>query len=1515
MMRVAHLILALLLLVLFPTHAFADPVTAAIAAVGKAIAGFAASSALGSFLVGIGKSLVVGLLQQALGKLTQKKPKKQEPVGVVLETQTGDDLPLSFVVGSRGTAGKLKYWGTWGHEGETANAYYVGVFEVGSLPSYAGPRGLSSLWVGTEFASVLWEEQVEDGRGAPIAEYRYAGTDYCWVKYLDGSQTTADAYLREKFGSIADRPWTETMVGRGKQLVILTCRYNTELFSGAPDIIAEPHPLRFYDPRRDSSVGGSGPHRWEDQSTWEPSYNNAIVIYNIVRGIRDQGGQWVYGGQNLSAYRWPISNIMAAANECDRVIDGRPQYRCGAEISVADEPLDVIDALRLGCNGRFILSGGVVKLLVGAPGAAVWSFTDEMVIVSREQELDPWPSLSDTHNTITASYPDRDSRWGMKDAPEYSVEAYVDADRRWLTHPVPFRAVPYGEQVQALQKTIIEDGRRFRVHDFTLPPAARLLEVGDVISWTSSRNFYSDKLFIIEKIVRLRGSLQRVVIKELDPTDYDPPEFVVPPVTGWLGRIEVPTQPMTGWSVEPAVVTDAGGVPRRPAIRISCAPGLDDVAKVWVKVRVKETGAIVFDSDANAYASPYAWLISGGWMLPATDYEAQGRYIPYSSRQTDWSEWLSVTTPDLRLSYADLAADILSALAVLQEWINDGLAEQLAAEVAIRVAEVQQLAADLAAEQGQRVTNALEQAVKYRGILSELETLRDYVAENAFAGFEQVDQLRTTLTSRIGEIVATYDQRITTAVSDIGALAQRTTVLEASTEDLSAQLTSVELASVERDSALSLSIIGLQAGTSNQFDPARMWLFDTSAEDWTANPDGSVSGGFLRPGNGSDPHALSPTGLAISGTAYGQVRARIRKIGSPTWEGSCYWRTSSQGFDGARLVTISEPTFDPSGYAFLSWNMGWTGTIDQIRIDLSASQSATDYYEIDWIAIGSPSPGASRAELLAANQARASGDAALASSINALQALFQNTQGNVTALATAVSALNGEVNNLEDSVAAQANALTAINTELAGKATITALNALATEVNALTGEGLVGVIAQGQDIRAIRGQLLDMAAEAVDQDFANFLQVVDVRNALTEASQTLRTRIEVTEGSVDLLAEAITQVQVALPDLASAQALTALTTRVTATEASITATSAAVTSIQSTVANKADGSALTALTTRVTSAEGSISSLSSAVTSIQSTLPNKADASLVNSLSTAVSQQGTTLNTQGQAITSLQNSIGAKADASALNALSTQVQNVNGTVVAQGTALSNLSAFVGDFTAEARFRMAVYADGSGGFARLGLQARVNSGWGWREAGLFIDVPTDASPSRVLFFANQLAFVDNGVVPFAIDNGIAYLKDVNIERATIGTLQVGRSNIRQGAISRVDFNNQGTVTIPTGTWAVVGQTAHHDLGAPYIYVHVSFGLYVAGYQHGGAQRPPMSINIRIYDDANNAYTAVLPLTFDGATSFSHQYVFRAPEGRTQTTFRVDIEVFDAFGNASLLTVTNRQIQCLTLHRMP
>ncbi len=795
-----------------------------------------------------------------------------------------------------------------------------------------------------------------------------------------------------------------------------------------------------------------------------------------------------------------------------------------------------------------------------------------MVIVSREQELDPWPSLSDTHNTITASYPDRDSRWGMKDAPEYSVEAYVDADRRWLTHPVPFRAVPYGEQVQALQKTIIEDGRRFRVHDFTLPPAARLLEVGDVISWTSSRNGYSDKLFIIEKIVRLRGSLQRVVIKELDPTDYDPPEFVVPPVTGWLGRIDVPTQPMTGWSVEPATVTDANGVPRRPAIRISCAANLDDVVRVWVQVRVKETGGLVFDSDSNAYASPYAWLISGAWMLSDTEYEARGRYVPYSSRQTEWSEWLSVTTPDLRLSYADLAADILSALNVLQEWINDGLTDQIEAnaqailaEAQARIDAIEEQADALAAETAERVADALERADRFRAILSDIEALRDYVAEADFGHFEKIEELRTTLVARIGDVSASFDQRITVAVSDLAALAQRTTVLEAPPRSLR-----------QRSPRWSLPV---SAATRRW---RRGWIFCLPARITSSiRPSCGGSTQPLRAGRRASA-SPSPTAtcvllmaahrrhclrrvlrfrpIPIGRCARGCARSAIlsgsaRSGGAPARKASMWPEASpSMNLSLIRTGLVSSPG-----------RCRGTGTIDQIRIDLSANQAATDGFEIDWISIGSPSPGASRAELLAEQQARASGDQANAQSITALQALLQAANGEIDALASGVSALTSDVQTLENGLDAQAQALTSVQAALEETASADALASLQAQVSSL---GVEGLVSQGEAITALRGEISDLTAEVADQGFAAFLQQNEVRNALTTASQSLTTRIEVSEGSLSLLAQAVTALQVALPGLASVDALQALTTRIDqAGVDSITLQGQSLTSIRSELAD------------------------------------------------------------------------------------------------------------------------------------------------------------------------------------------------------------------------------------------------------------------------------------------------------------------------------------------------------------
>lgn len=639
--------------------AHAEPISAAITAISAFINSV---GVIGKLVLTVALNVGLSLIEKALAKKEQS-----QPAGTKLEISMGDDRPMSFVMGSYATAGRRKYAGTWGDDGKTPNAYFTDVIEIGSLPNHAGERGLSSVWIDDQEVGVLWEEPHPDGRGFPVAQYRVGSKDYLWIKFLDGTQSAPDAFLTAKFGTDPDRPWKSTMIGLGCQVVILTARYNTDLFSGVPAGLYQPHPVRLYDIRKDSLVGGNGAHRWADPSTWEATSNPAVMIYNLARGVY-YGSEWVYGGQNIAAFCLPTANWMAAANACDAAVTldsgaTEPAFRAGYDVQCDQQPLDVISELLKGCNGRMAEVGGIFKMLVGAPGGAVYSFTDDDIIVTEEQDFQPFPTLSETYNAIEATYPEPAEKWATKDAPgRYNSDLETADGNRRLPAQVQLLAVPFANQVQRVGLAMIQDYRRFRVHQISLPPDAYPLEPNDVVSWTSARNGYAEKKFLIVKVEPQPNFLTVVTLKEVDPADYDwHSGLQLPTATGWIGPITAPSQPMTGWTVEPGTVKDAGGIDRRPAIKINCAPDMDDVERVWVQVRLKETSDVVFDSDSTRYESPYSWLISGQWTLPNRDYEARGRYIPKSSRATDWSAWLTVKTPNVLVSSEDILDEAITA--------------------------------------------------------------------------------------------------------------------------------------------------------------------------------------------------------------------------------------------------------------------------------------------------------------------------------------------------------------------------------------------------------------------------------------------------------------------------------------------------------------------------------------------------------------------------------------------------------------------------------------------------------------------------------------------------------------------------------------------------------------------------------------------------------------------------------------------------------------------------------------
>ncbi|HWJ88506.1 MAG TPA: phage tail protein [Pelagibacterium sp.] len=618
----------------------------------------------------VGTALYVGgtLLSQALAP----KPPKQKDPGVSLSMQMGGDSPLSFFVGTSATAGHRVYAGTWGTDGETPNAYFVDVLELANAPL----DGLNNIYVNGELATVRWGEP-HSQYGYPINQGRKSGKDHLWVKFHDGRQTAPDAYLRSKFGNHAERPYGADMVGRGTAYAIVTTRYNRELWqNGAPSMLFEVRGLRLYDIRKDSSAGGVGTHRRDNPSTWEWTDNPYVIAYNAAFMGVYVGSEWLWGLQGLPALRLPTSAWIAAMNESDRAMaawGNQKQFTIGGEITVDMEPAAVLEEIAKSSMGRFIESAGTYKPRCGAPGAAVWSFGEGELLITDPRSFTPFPGLEATHNTIEATYSEPGEAWGNKAAPVQSDPAYIVADgNRRLAADLALPMVNRNEQAQRLAYSYLEDGRRFRTLQGSFHPITWLLEPGDVIEGTLLGEGYSGKSFEILEMSGRRTFVQTMTLREIDPADFDPPSSARQDWSvGPIQTIYPPAQVVTGWAVSPYEHIDSQNRARRPGIQCFYQGGMDDIRDI--KVMIRRSG-----ETSPFFSQPYPYdadnlipsvIIVGDLILGNEPYEVASIFVPYSARDMEMSDWLAVTTPDIRLSSIDIQIEeIIEATAELSDW-------------------------------------------------------------------------------------------------------------------------------------------------------------------------------------------------------------------------------------------------------------------------------------------------------------------------------------------------------------------------------------------------------------------------------------------------------------------------------------------------------------------------------------------------------------------------------------------------------------------------------------------------------------------------------------------------------------------------------------------------------------------------------------------------------------------------------------------------------------------------------
>lgn len=268
--------------------------------------------------------------------------------------------------------------------------------------------------------------------------------------------------------------------------------------SGRPRFLWVLRGKKCYIARKDSSVGGSGDHRWDDPSTWEWTDNPIDCRYNWARGIYacdriDQPDQLLIG-RGLTATEAPPENTFWRANICDEDVDlagggTEKRYTIGATILSDDQFIETEETFAAACAGVITQPEGAVEIEPGHAKTPVAYITDSDLVVGSSVSFSSFRSEADEEwcNTAIGRYVEPTQKWAEHSAPIRRNYADVLADGGARERTLQLAAVTSVTQAQRCAEIARRMGRLPHTAAITLGPRFAGLEEGDWIVWTSAR--------------------------------------------------------------------------------------------------------------------------------------------------------------------------------------------------------------------------------------------------------------------------------------------------------------------------------------------------------------------------------------------------------------------------------------------------------------------------------------------------------------------------------------------------------------------------------------------------------------------------------------------------------------------------------------------------------------------------------------------------------------------------------------------------------------------------------------------------------------------------------------------------------------------------------------------------------------------------------------------------------------------------------------------------------------------
>jgi len=481
-------------------------------------------------------AIITTIITTAISYLIAPKPKaprqsSNDEVKGILVNKDANNNPIPVVYGQRQVGLTRVYVESSGVDNQYL--YIAGVLCEGGG---AGIESIDEIYVDDKL--VTWSGALTDGTLRTVnssdANFYKDGTSLISVQGFYGlDNQSASSLLQEQAN------WTSNHKLSGLAYLAIRLKWNQDAFSGIPEIRVTLKGKKIYDPRADSTKGGSGSQREDTSSTWAYSKNSSLILLDYLRNAR-------YGkGLPNSAFETNYDSFKTSANTCETQVT---PYTSGASINlfethaVLDSEKKVIDNVRellVPMRAIFNYTQGKYKVIIEGTGSSQLLLTKDNVVseVKLQGEnksekynrvIGTFTNPSKDYQSDTVSYPPFDDS-GLAVEDRFATMLSADNDTL-LERSFDMIHVTSPYQAEEICENILKRSRNCLKAEVTITSEGLNLAIGDIVTATYDTAGFSAKPFRVMSLSINADSTVNLGLEEHQDNFYT-----------WESKSQVPT--------------------------------------------------------------------------------------------------------------------------------------------------------------------------------------------------------------------------------------------------------------------------------------------------------------------------------------------------------------------------------------------------------------------------------------------------------------------------------------------------------------------------------------------------------------------------------------------------------------------------------------------------------------------------------------------------------------------------------------------------------------------------------------------------------------------------------------------------------------------------------------------------------------------------------------------------------------------------------------------------------------